>query len=1074
MMNIYDRLRASSTGELVVGTVSIAIVLLILRALLQVNSGYGVEDFLGWTHPETVRAMVDLWNRAGVPFAPWAYLAIDTFLFVPLYAVLLLRLGRLAEPPERVRWVTRIYLAVVVVLVVVDLVENLGGFLRLVAPGETVLKWSAWAHQGKTLAMGAALLLLATGALLWFAGAGLSREDKQHRARFRSAVGDMVVRSRYVLLALVLLGGLLLVMDQSRDVVHAMAAFPFQASQRGWWTLWGGTLAALALSALAVWILMFCCWFWTRSACQVRSPAVPEATAAEPRDHEELFAQLWARVLGAVPLLMVVALLGQVVHDSAVAVGADPDAAVSRAWRPVIVLLAFGLLVIGEGIVFLAGRASAAAFARAPCSNDYYNALSLKGWCLATGILPGQRAEMTGRYWLFGRIDHFWFPLLTLAGLALCRLGDAWPARTDGSFFPAFAFPVILLSVSLWLGFLGWVSLLEVRRAVPWMLFVALVVVVLSHGAGFENQLVWGAVAPGPVPPNALVRLWWCTAGLLAGVGLAYALAVQLVRRHFAGGAPLRRLHWGGWAAGGLAAGLLALGLLWTADRFGTARPTDFASTRTVPSRPSLDQALAQWLRSLCGAAPGAQGCGRTVPAEGLEVYFVSTEGGGIRAATWTAFALSALQRSVPAPATAPAEAPPLDFVARTFSISGVSGGSVGAAAFRACLRDPSRPVDACLDQWAAADELSPMLGAWMFEDVLARVLPTAFCRNPGCGFLSRAAWFEQTLESALPGLRQGLAASARGKDGRHLPHLFLNATWVETGERAIASDVEIRPRSFGGAGDQLRIARADLPLSTAAHNSARFPYVNAIGALRGRPGDCPAAANGTPDADGFCGHLADGGYFDNSGAQTTLDVLAAFGRCLTVQDGDADEAAFQACKDLPPEQRKWLREHLVPRVLMIRSGVAVRRDASAAQAQLCPDAHAADPQPGQVRPSPASRCTDSAWNRQYDEAQPVCRSSFDWLVQLTGPPVTVLHVSGLQSGRHLAESRQADAVAALRAGLPLARGSTTPPVTTVDLVANGIRFPLGWHLSRTARDGMREQAKSCTLGPPTGTGSRP
>jgi hypothetical protein len=127
------------------------------------------------------------------------------------------------------------------------------------------------------------------------------------------------------------------------------------------------------------------------------------------------------------------------------------------------------------------------------------------------------------------------------------------------------------------------------------------------------------------------------------------------------------------WVPAGVIAALA--GTIVIADRGGaTARPPD-AQPAAAWTRPTLDIALADWLASICNADAGGA-CKPSLAANadgGIDVHFVSTEGGGIRAAVWTAFAL---QRFAERDA---------QFLARTFSISGVSGGAVGAAAFRAC-----------------------------------------------------------------------------------------------------------------------------------------------------------------------------------------------------------------------------------------------------------------------------------------------------------------------------------------------------------------------------------------------------
>ena len=59
-------------------------------------------------------------------------------------------------------------------------------------------------------------------------------------------------------------------------------------------------------------------------------------------------------------------------------------------------------------------------------------------------------------------------------------------------------------------------------------------------------------------------------------------------------------------------------------------------------------------------------------------LYIVATEGGGIRAAYWTAAVLGEIQDKNP------------NFAAHLFAISGVSGGSLGAAVFEALLAEPN------------------------------------------------------------------------------------------------------------------------------------------------------------------------------------------------------------------------------------------------------------------------------------------------------------------------------------------------------------------------------------------------
>jgi hypothetical protein len=107
----------------------------------------------------------------------------------------------------------------------------------------------------------------------------------------------------------------------------------------------------------------------------------------------------------------------------------------------------------------------------------------------------------------------------------------------------------------------------------------------------------------------------------------------------------------------------------------------------------------------------------------------------------------------------------------------------------------------------------------------------------------------------------QGLYAEPAGA---RLPSLLLNTTVVETGQRAVFSNLKV-----GGLPDVLdmlddRYQLADVRTSAAAGASARFTYVS------------PAGRVDIADHDSI--RLVDGGYFENSGAATMGDLIALLG----------------------------------------------------------------------------------------------------------------------------------------------------------------------------------------------------
>jgi hypothetical protein len=97
------------------------------------------------------------------------------------------------------------------------------------------------------------------------------------------------------------------------------------------------------------------------------------------------------------------------------------------------------------------------------------------------------------------------------------------------------------------------------------------------------------------------------------------------------------------------------------------------------------------------------------------------------------------------------------------------------------------------------------------------------------------------------------------------IPVLLLNSTHVQSGRRYLASTAAIQP-TMHDVGDVLQTLRADMPLSTAIHNSARFAYVSPAGHMDRRDGV-------------EYGHVVDGGYFENSALASLRDVYDLLAR---------------------------------------------------------------------------------------------------------------------------------------------------------------------------------------------------
>ena len=140
-------------------------------------------------------------------------------------------------------------------------------------------------------------------------------------------------------------------------------------------------------------------------------------------------------------------------------------------------------------------------------------------------------------------------------------------------------------------------------------------------------------------------------------------------------------------------------------------------------ARMAVDKTFDEWLKTLHAKYPG-----ETTPP----VYVVATEGGGIRAAYWTAAVLTALQDAAP------------PFADHVFAISSVSGGSVGATVFTALVADANRAtaVSDCdamntvdkqktlrfaAQQILSYDSLAPTLASLLHADLVQRFLPVGF-----------------------------------------------------------------------------------------------------------------------------------------------------------------------------------------------------------------------------------------------------------------------------------------------------------------------------------------------------------
>lgn len=302
-----------------------------------------------------------------------------------------------------------------------------------------------------------------------------------------------------------------------------------------------------------------------------------------------------------------------------------------------------------------------------------------------------------------------------------------------------------------------------------------------------------------------------------------------------------------------------------------TVRMIDGSTT----DRLSLKEVFAQWT-TICAPATGP-----------VEPVIVAVSGGATRAGLWGAAVLDRTLR-------AQRENGPA-----LFAVSSVSGGSLGVAGAMTLLSLESlpcranglpmlRPTDNSRVP-LAGDALGPLLGGWLLDDIprsafdpIAALVRWATDHRPNGGDSAEA--IERAFEDLWSDVRHKLAPNRApgwgspflslfytdraGTYRAGMPLWFANGTDATTGNRVIttpitapnARDSEL-PWPFRGARDFHTLMGGDVSIATAINNTARFPYLEPFGEML------------SLKTKKQVGSLVDGGYFENEGLQTALDL---------------------------------------------------------------------------------------------------------------------------------------------------------------------------------------------------------
>ncbi|AMP01539.1 putative membrane protein [Collimonas arenae] len=259
-------------------------------------------------------------------------------------------------------------------------------------------------------------------------------------------------------------------------------------------------------------------------------------------------------------------------------------------------------------------------------------------------------------------------------------------------------------------------------------------------------------------------------------------------------------------------------------------------------------------------------------------IFLLAASGGGLRAAAHAGMSFAAIDDMTNG-----------KFGDRVLAVSGVSGGALGAVSWLA-QRSEGQAVagtsqrDAQSDyprlnrqrRFYSSDFVTPMANSLLIHDIPLAIMPIIVGGSSRDQVLAGAwndAWNRSEFKTIPPYSDKGLfqrSVKSLEQDRGSFPMLVINTTSAHDGARAVYSSVEAR---FPGAWRLDPSAK----LAKAVSDSARFAFVSPVGQA------CADADPHTPQGDGqskscpsgyFPLAVADGGYQDNSGLDSIVDIL--------------------------------------------------------------------------------------------------------------------------------------------------------------------------------------------------------
>jgi len=258
----------------------------------------------------------------------------------------------------------------------------------------------------------------------------------------------------------------------------------------------------------------------------------------------------------------------------------------------------------------------------------------------------------------------------------------------------------------------------------------------------------------------------------------------------------------------------------------------------SAPERPLISAHFDQWVSS------------KNMEDDSLDVFLVMAEGGGMRSAYWTSGVLRELEIQNPG------------FLGDIYAFSSVSGGSLGTVLATSLMHDEEARRNAANHTMLQNDFLAPVTASLTFNDMLQRFLPFPIRKFDRMGILERSweeAWLESKPAENSMSWKDGFVSTFSSKN---YPLILLNSTHVESGARVLVSNAKISEIEGVHLRDFFEITERDVSISTAIGASSRFPFLTPPALIRKPNGN-------------IWGSLVDGGYYENLGARTMLDVYS-------------------------------------------------------------------------------------------------------------------------------------------------------------------------------------------------------